>query len=318
MKLLIAHARAQEYRNLIEASLGGEIPDLKIEAAGRGEEFPSSAADADVILAWRIPKALLRSASSLKWLASTGAGVDHLLFPDLPESVTVTKAPPIFAAAVSEYVMGYILHVSLGVEEIVFNLRKRHWSVPRHFHLQGKLMGVLGMGTIGCQVARTARCFGMRVWGVTRTLRRAQDPARMEAERMFGKDDIASFLPDLDFFVLTLPLTDETRNMIGKKEVSLLKPTCWIVNVSRGRIVDEDDLAEALRRKAIGGYISDVFSEEPLQRSSPLWKCPNVILTPHYAALTQPADFVPHFVENLKRFARGEPLRFQIDRTKGY
>jgi phosphoglycerate dehydrogenase-like enzyme len=313
LKLLIVHTRAREYEALIKSEIKEELPHFEIVAAADKSEVPSSIEDVDVILAWRIPKEIIRKATGLRWLASTGAGVDHLLVPGLPDHVAITKAPPIFAKAVAEYVMGYILYVSLAMERIVSNMQKRLWSVPEHFHLSGKLMGVLGMGTIGTEVARTARSFGMRVWGARRTPQPVE-----EAEKTFGREELTSFLPHLDFLVLTLPLTEETRNLIGKDEISLLKPTCWIINVSRGRIVNEDDLAQALGEGKLGGYVSDVFASEPLPGDSPLWNIPNVVITPHYAALTRPKEFVPHFTDNVRRFARGEALLFQIDKEKGY
>jgi phosphoglycerate dehydrogenase-like enzyme len=313
LKLLIVHTRGREYEALIKSEIREELPRFEILAATDKSEVPSSIEDVDVILAWRIPKEIIRKATGLRWLASTGAGVDHLLVPGLPDHVVITKAPPIFAKAVAEYVMGYILFVSLGIERILSNIQKRLWSVPEHFRLSGKLMGVLGMGTIGTEVAKTARPFGIRVWGAMRTPRPVE-----EAEKIFGRDELADFLPHLDFLVLTLPLTEETRNLIGKNEISLLKPTCWLINVSRGRIVDEDNLARALGEGKLGGYVSDVFACEPLPGDSPLWNLPNVIITPHYAALTRPEEFVPHFADNLRRFARGEALLFQIDKEKGY
>jgi glyoxylate/hydroxypyruvate reductase A len=315
LKLLIIHTRACEYAALIKSEIDEELPHFEIIAATDKGEVPSSIEDVDVILAWRIPKEIIRKATGLRWLASTGAGVDHLIVPGLPDHVVITKAPPIFAKAVAEYVMGYVLHVSLGIERIVSNMRKRVWVVPEHFRLSGKLMGVLGIGTIGTEVAKTARSFGMRVWGVRRT---AQPLPVEEAEKIFGREELTSFLPHLDFLALTLPLTEETRNLIGKDEISLLKPTCWIINVSRGRIVKEDDLAQALDEGKLGGYVSDVFASEPLPGDSPLWNLPNVIITPHYAALTRTKEFVPHFADNLRRFARGETLLFQIDKEKGY
>lgn len=318
MKLLIVHARASEYEALIKAGIKDEIPSLEIVPVRDKSQVPSSIEDVDVILAWRIPKEIIKKATALKWLASTGAGVDHLLVPGLPGDVMITKAPPIFAGAISEYVIGYTLFVSLGMGNIMSDMKRRLWSVPKHFRLSGKLMGILGMGTIGTQVARTASFLGMRVWGMRRTVQREAAASGEEVEKIFGKEELVSFLPDLDFLVLTLPLTEETRNMIGKVQISLLKPTCWIINVSRGRIVNENDLGEALVNKKLGGYVSDVFATEPLPGNSPLWKLPNVIITPHYAALTHPGDFVPHFADNLRRFARGEALMFQIDRERGY
>ena len=315
LKLLIIHTRAREYEALIRSEIDEKLPHFEIVAATDKDEVPSSIEDVDVILAWRIPKEIIRKATGLRWLASTGAGVDHLIVPGLPDHVVITKAPPIFAKAVAEYVMGYVLYVSLGIERIVSNMQKRVWVVPEHFRLSGKLMGVLGIGTIGTEVAKTARSFGMRVWGARRTAR----PLPVEeVEKVFGREELTSFLPHLDFLALTLPLTEETRNLIGKDEIPLLKPTCWIINVSRGRIVNEDDLAQALDEGKLGGYVSDVFASEPLPGDSPLWNLPNVIVTPHYAALTRPEEFVPHFAANLRRFARGEALLFQIYKEKGY
>jgi glyoxylate/hydroxypyruvate reductase A len=309
LRLLIVHSRAPEYAALIREGL----PNLEIIAARSGKEVPSSIKDVDVILAWRFPKEMLKRATGVRWLASTGAGIDHLMAPGLPEDVVVTKAPPIFGKAIAEYVMGFILYLTLNIEEIVTNKRRRVWAVPRRMSLNGRVMGILGLGTIGTEVAAAARTFGMTVWGV----RKAPRPVK-EAERVFGKNELEDFLPAVDFLVVTLPLTRETSNLIKAREISLLKPECWIVNVARGRIFDEVALAAALKEGRVGGYISDVFGVEPLPQTSPLWTLPNVIITPHYGALTQPEEFVPHFVDNARRYLRGEPLRHRVDRKKGY
>ncbi len=309
MRLLIVHSRAPEYAELIAQGL----PNLDITAARSGKEVPHSIKDIDVILAWRFPKEILRRATGLRWLASTGAGVDHLILPGLPPEVVLTKAPPIFSQLITEYVMGFILYVTLNIEEIVSNKRRKVWAVPPRMSLNGKVMGILGIGTIGTEVAKAANLFGMTVWGMRRT-----PPPVKEAERTFTKSELESFLPGLDFLVVTLPLTDETKNLIGAREISLLKPDCWIVNVARGRIFNEAALASALKEGRVGGYVSDVFGVEPLPQTSPLWDLPNAIITPHYAALTQPEEFVPYFVDNARRYLRGEPLRFTVDLKKGY
>jgi phosphoglycerate dehydrogenase-like enzyme len=306
---LIVHSRAPEYAALIEKSL----PNLEILAARSGREVPASMKGIDVILAWRFPKELLKRAVDLRWLASTGAGVDHLIVPGMPEEVVITKAPPIFSRPITEYVMGYILYLTLNIEEVVSNKKRKVWAVPPRSGLAGKTMGVLGLGTIGSEVARTAGLFGMRVWGVRRSPRPSPD-----AERVFGRSELESFFPHVDFLIVTLPLTQETENLIGARELSLFKPECWIVNVARGRIFDEESLVGALRDGKLGGYISDVFGVEPLPETSPLWDLPNVIITPHYGAVTPPEDFTPLFVENVRRYLRGEPLRYRVDPKKGY
>ena len=309
MRLLIVHSRAPEYAALIDKSL----PNLEIMTARSGREVPASMKGIDVILAWRFPKELLKKATDLRWLASTGAGVDHLLIQGLPEDVVITKAPPIFSGPITEYVMGYILYVTLNIEEVVSNRRRRVWAAPPRGALAGKVMGILGLGTIGSEVARLAGAFGMRTWGVRRTPRPSPD-----AEKVFGKNELDAFLPHLDFLVVTLPLTEETRNLMGAREISLLNPECWVVNVARGRIFDEESLEAALRDGKLGGYISDVFGVEPLPETSPLWDLPNVIITPHYGAITPPEEFTPYFVDNVRRYLRGEPLKYRVDRKKGY
>lgn len=309
MKLLIVHERAPEYAALIKK----ELPELDVTVARNKHEIPAAIEDVDAVLAWRVPKDILKRAANVRWLASAGAGADHLILPGLGEETIITKAPPIFGKLIAEYVIGYVLHVSLRVREVVSNMQERLWAVPERFFLPEKLIGILGMGSIGAEVARTAASLGMKVWGLKRTARPSP-----EADRVFGADELSDFLPHPDFLVMTLPLTEETRDLIGSDELSLLKPTCWIINVGRGRILDEDSLIRTLQEGKLGGYVADVFATEPLPKESPLWTLPNVIVTPHYAALTQPEDFVPSFVENVRRFRDGRPLLLQIDRDRGY
>ncbi len=309
MKLLIITQQAHEYEVLIKR----ELPDLEIVAARNKSEIPASIDDVDVILAWRVPKDILKRASGVRWLASTGAGVDHLFLPEMPDDVVITKAPPLFGGFIAEYVMAFVLHVSMRVEEVLSNMEKKTWAVPDRFSLHEKLMGVLGMGAIGTEVAKAARFFGMKVWGLGRTRR-----PRPEADRVFCVDELQDFLSGPDFIAITLPLTHETRGMLGASELDSVKSTCWMINVGRGRILDEESLATKLREGAIGGYVADVFATEPLPESSPLWALPNSIITPHYGGLTRPEDFVPSFVDNIRRFRSGRPLKFQIDRRNGY
>jgi phosphoglycerate dehydrogenase-like enzyme len=309
LKLLIINQQAHRYEALIKE----QLPELEIVAAKNKGEIPALIEDVDVVLAWRVPKDVLKRAANVRWLASTGAGVDHLFMPELGDDVVITKAPPLFGRSIAEYVIGYALHVSMRVEEVLGNMKKKSWAVPERFGLHGRLMGILGMGAIGTEVAKTARFFGMKVWGLARTRRPLP-----EADRVFGVDELQDFLARPDFLAVTLPLTDETRNMLGADQFALMKSSCWIINVGRGRILDEESLATKLREGNIGGYVADVFATEPLPEESPLWTLPNAIITPHYAGLTRPEDFVPSFVDNVRRFSSRSPLHFQIDRQKGY
>jgi phosphoglycerate dehydrogenase-like enzyme len=172
---------------------------------------------------------------------------------------------------------------------------------------------VAGLGDIGRAVARAAGAFGMRVIGVSRSGR----PVR-EAERVYRIRAIRQALSLADFVVLTLPLTPETRGLMGEAELAAMKPTAWLVNVARGPIVDETALVQALAEKRIGGAVLDVFDQEPLPPEHPLWGIETCVITPHMAGPSTPEEIAPIFQDNLRRHLAGRPLRYVVDRRRGY
>jgi phosphoglycerate dehydrogenase-like enzyme len=181
--------------------------------------------------------------------------------------------------------------------------------------LRGRTLGVVGLGTIGTEVARRAAAFGMRVWGV----RRSGAPVA-GVDRVVAPDRLDEVLRLADYLALTLPLTPETRGLIGARELALLPRGAFVVNVGRGGLVDETALAEAIAAGRLGGAGLDVFEQEPLPASSPLWRLPGVIITPHVGG-SSPGFLdraVPFFCENLKRYLSGEPLLNRVDVTRGY
>jgi glyoxylate/hydroxypyruvate reductase A len=176
-----------------------------------------------------------------------------------------------------------------------------------------KTLGVMGLGHIGQAVARKARDAGMRV--VSWDLARAEAPF---VERQFGSREMPAFLKEADFVVLTLPATPATKNLAGRDFFKTMKKTAYLINICRGAIVDEEALMEALASGQIAGAVIDAMKEEPLPEKSPLWDCPNLIVTSHISGPSLPGDMVEIFKENFRRFLSREPLIGLIDFSRGF
>jgi glyoxylate/hydroxypyruvate reductase A len=270
--------------------------------------------DTDVVYAWRFPPALYADAPRLRWLQAAAAGVEWALVPELPARVTLTRAPGIFGPWMSEYVLGWLLRVTQRMDRYLAAQRARHWIgdvVPQK--LRGQTLAIVGLGDIGRTIARTAGALGMRVLGVSRTGRRVPGVARVS--RLAG---LTRALADADAVVVTVPLTPETRGLIGAHELAAMRPSAWLINIARGPIVDEAALVTALRAKRFGGAVLDVFDQEPLPVDHPFWAMPNVVLTPHISGPSTPDEISPIFNDNLQRFLSGQRLRHVVDRRRGY
>jgi phosphoglycerate dehydrogenase-like enzyme len=171
----------------------------------------------------------------------------------------------------------------------------------------------VGLGDIGRDIARVAGALGMRVIGVTRRGR----PVR-EAARVYPVGALNRALSEADFVAVLLPLTDDTRGIIGAGALAAMKPTAWLINIARGAVVDEPALLAALEKQRIAGAVLDVFDREPLPPSHPLWKMDNVVVTPHISGPSTPDEIAPVFNDNLARYLAGRPLRYVVDRSLGY
>jgi phosphoglycerate dehydrogenase-like enzyme len=174
-------------------------------------------------------------------------------------------------------------------------------------------MAVIGLGDIGRAIARSAHALGMTVLGVSLSGR----PAR-GVKQVFTPDRLRTALALADFVVLTVPLTRQTRGMIGRAELKAMRPTAWLMNIARGPVVSERALIDALQSRRIGGAILDVFAEEPLPAEHPLWRLPNAVITPHVSGPSTPEELTPIFTRNLARYLAGQPLHHVVDRTRGY
>jgi len=301
--LLILTRHADTYRRLIEAA---RLPDLAIV------EHESSAVDVVLGEPSQI-RGLLASLPSLRWVQSTWAGVEPLLDRSLRRDYTLTNARGVFGGLMSEYVFGYLI----AHERLIFDKRAAQqagrWDPTPPGTLRGRQIGLLGVGTIGAALARTAKHFGMRVKGYTRA---SEDCA--DVDQYFHGDDLARFAADLDYLVSVMPNTSATRHLVDAALLAALPPRAVLVNPGRGTVVDEAALADALQSGRLAGAVLDVFQQEPLPADHVFWRTPNVIITSHTAALSIPADIAPVFIDNYRRWIASEPLRHVVDFERGY
>ena len=285
-----------------------------VRAAATPSEAAELIADTEVLYAWKFPPHLFAKAARLKWLQAMGAGVDWAIVRELPPRVVITRAPGVFGPWMAEYVIGWCTWITQRIETYREAQRQRRWLdhvLPDRLH--GKTLTIVGLGDIGRAIARAARTFGMRVVGVNRSGRRVR-----EAERVFKVGQLAQALADADFVVVLVPLTPETRGLIGADALAAMKPTAWLINIARGAVVNEAALFEALEQRRLAGAILDVFSAEPLPPHHPLWRMDNVVITPHVSGPSTPDAIAPVFNDNLSRFLAGRPLRHVVDRRQGY
>jgi len=307
-KLLIYHADSKIYEKIISKRL----PLLRIYSASRPKEAFEFAKEAEIILAWQIPDEVLKRAKRLQWFSSIGAGNENLVKnPSLPETVILTKAT-VYGEMMAEYVFAYLLHFSRNVGKHLKDQRKRVWDRVRPQRLRGKILGILGLGSVGREIAKRGKQFGMIVFGVKR------NPGPVEnVDRVFGSEKLHEMIPFVDMLVNVLPLTPETYHFLGEKEFNLMKERSILYSIGRGKTIDEKALEKVLETKGIEAVL-DVFEKEPLRPESKLWGLKNVIITPHVSGINMPEEISEEFVINYKRWVRGQPLTSLVDREKGY
>ena len=289
------------------------MPDLQIHSSSDIEAIADiSACD----LAFGEPSLLapvLPRLTSLRWLQATWAGVEPLLDPKLRRDYVLTNARGVFGGLMSEYVFAYLLaHERLLLQKYASQQAGR-WDKTPPGTLRGRLIGIVGVGSIGAALAKTAKHFGMRVHGYTRASETCAD-----VDRYFHGDQRLAFAADLDYVVTVAPNTTGTRQLVDAAFLAALPPRAVFVNPGRGSVVDEAALAAALREKRIAGAVLDVFQTEPLPPDHELWRAPNVLITSHTAALSHPVDIAPVFIENYRRLIRRESLNYIVDFERGY
>ena len=307
-KLLIYHSDSKIYEKI----LSERLPQLKIHSAARPKEAFEFIKEAEIILAWQIPDEVLKRAKRLKWFSSIGAGNEDLVKNShLPEAVILTKAT-VYGEMMAEYVFSYLLFFSRNVAKHLRDQRKKVWDQVRPGRLRGKALGVLGLGSVGKEIAKKGKQFGMRVLG----LKRVSEPVE-NVDQVFGPDDLRSMIPLMDYLINVLPLTPETYHILGEKELSLMKEGALLFSIGRGKTINEKALEKVLQTKKIHAVL-DVFEKEPLPPKSKLWDLKNVIITPHTSGINIPEEISEEFIKNYKRWVKAEPLMGIVDRKKGY
>ena len=301
-KLLILSRDADEYeRRIVSAGL----PDL---------ELTSDPAQSDIVLGEpKLIQDALPHLSSLQWVQAIYAGVEPLVDPEQRRDYVLTNARGVFGELMSEYVFGYLLFHEKRILERIQTQQSGQWQRVESGVLRGKLIGLLGVGSIGAHLAGTAKHFGMTVRGFTRKSETSAD-----VDHYFHGDELLKFVEGLDYLVSVLPRTEDTNQIVDSKLLGTLPPHAVFVNVGRGNAVDEPAMLKALNEGKLAAAVLDVFEKEPLPEGHPFWTTPNLYMTFHTSAISYPEDITRLFIENYQLYVAGEPLRYMVDFERGY
>jgi phosphoglycerate dehydrogenase-like enzyme/glyoxylase-like metal-dependent hydrolase (beta-lactamase superfamily II) len=296
-------------------------PEIEFIPARTASEAAKVVGEADGILGYCTPE-IVRAGKKLRWVQVGSAGVENYLFSEMVNGdITLTNTQRVYGPEIADHVFAMLLGHTRRLRSLLpVQLNEAAWRRPSPEdmpqELRGKTMLVVGLGGIGTEVARRGHAFGLRIMAI--------DPKEMEQPgfvfSLNKPNRLMELLPQADVVVIACPLTNETRGMIGADQFQAMKRTAYFINVARGGIVRQPALVEALEKRLIAGAGLDVTDPEPLPDGHPLWKLPNVIITPHIAS--QSAEGMDRqwrlLRENVRRFAAGEPLLCVVDKVRGY
>ncbi len=274
---------------------------------------------------------------ALKWIQISLAGVDRALRQSLAADpgIVITSASGTMISQMGEYLLMALLMLGHKMPETIALQREKKWGSNASKSLQpkelrGSTVGIVGYGSIGRELARLLYPLGVTVLAAKRDLMKLEDsgytppglgdPLGNYFKRLYPIEGLKGMLKECDFVVLTLPLTPETKHLFSAEVFEAMKPGAFLVNVSRGDLIDEVALAQAVKAGKVGGAVLDVFSQEPLPPESPLWSLPELIITPHTSGASSHLldDALDLFIENLKRYQEGLPLHNLVDINQGY
>jgi phosphoglycerate dehydrogenase-like enzyme len=299
------------------------LPGVELVVAESEDQLAAEIGEAEVYFGFHFPEPLFGEAKRLRWIHSASAGIEANLFPALVASrVILTNSTGLHEVCIPEHVLALVFAFARNLPA-AFRLKQEHrWDRIEPLRrggireLAGSNLAVLGAGSIGRALARKSAALGMRV----RAMRRNAGNPVPGAEQVVGPERLQELLGWAHFVVLAVPLTAETRHLIGAKELRAMRKDAFLINVARGEVVDQDALVEALRAKELAGAGLDVATPEPLPPEHPLWELPNVILTPHVSGY-RPGYLeavLALFADNLGRFVASAPLRNVVDKRLGY
>jgi phosphoglycerate dehydrogenase-like enzyme len=311
------------HHNVVDAEFEGRFPNYVFQKTASVAELAQALPATDVLLTsnpWYLPdvaKAVREHGKKLKWIQFSSVGIDTALANGLPSGVPVTNVRGVRTGIIAGHAITLMMGLMRGFH-VFEGYRQNHvWAKDELSHVvltaEGKTLVIVGMGDIGRDCARKAKAFDMKVIGVSR-----EGQAGGNFDEVVPRSQLHAILPKADVLLLALPLEDETRHIIGAREIALMKPSAMIVNIARGALIDEAALITALQEKKIAGAAMDVVEVEPLPADSPLWSLENVLFSPHIAGHSDAASkhaLAEMIADNMRRFAAGEPLR-NIMRTE--
>jgi len=297
-------------------------PEVQVRKESKDSALIDAVGEAEILFTGEANREMITAAPKLRWIHSWGAGVDRLL--SIPKvargSVILTNSSGIHSIQISEHVIALMLIFTRKLKEFILFQNDGVWHVPDETYifdeLKGKTVGIVGLGSIGSEIAKKAKCFGMTVLATRRTI--TAKPTFVD--ELLPSYDLKRLLKESDFVVISAPLTSKTKGMIGAQEFANMKRTAYIINIARGEIIQQNELISALKQKKIAGAGLDVFETEPLQPNSDLWHMKNVIITPHVAGETVHyyERTTKIFCENLRRYINKTPLINVVDKKAGY
>lgn len=328
MKLLIALHHRFELWNAppwFAERLQRDFPDLTIIHLDSYDRMEEEIGEAEVVVAWSIRPEQFKAGKKLRWIHSPAAAVHQLMFPELINSdVILTNAREVHGPVVAEHVIALIFALAKKIPEAVGLQQKHTWGQEilwrgrlRPREVAGATLGLVGLGSIGQEVAKRAGALGMTVIAVR------ENPMKEVPEgvkQVYATAHLQAVLEQSDYIVLAVPLTPSTTKLMNAERLSQVKSDAYLINVGRGPLIDEPALAAALRSHQIGGAALDVFEHEPLPADSALWDLENLLITPHTAGLTEKLwdRHYELFSENLRRYLAGRPLLAVVDKQRGY
>jgi phosphoglycerate dehydrogenase-like enzyme len=299
-------------------------PEMHVLHLPDYDHLPQELPDTDIFVGYSLRPQQLKLAKKLKWLHSTAAGVAQLMYPELRDSgIVVTNPSGIFSVPMAEHTMGLLVALARNFPDSLRHQDNTHWGQQdlwdkpqRLSELNGQLLLIVGYGSIGRELARRARAFDLRVWGVTRS---GKGDATY-AEKIVPATQLDEVLREADYVVIAAPETQETAQLVNAARIAKMKRGARLINVGRGSLLDESALLHALESGALAGAALDVTATEPLPANNPLWKAPNLFITPHTSGVSdrlwlRQADLL---VQLLERWFDGRDLLNQVDFTRGY
>jgi phosphoglycerate dehydrogenase-like enzyme len=309
MNLLIFLTHPEPTRSAYGQYLAPRHPELTIKTFGTRDEALRHAGWADIMMCFgpQVRIDFFKDTPRLKWVHSLGTGTDGITdSPYLGKDVIVTATRGIHGAPISEMALLMMLAFNRDLRRIERQRSERKWERYPGTTLDGKTVGILGLGAIAETMGPRFKAFGMNVVGISRTRR-----AIAGFDAVYPRAEMTEAVRDLDYFILLLPLEDDSRNIVGDKVLAAMKPTAFLINLARGGVLDEDALLRALTEKRIAGAALDALATEPLPKDNPLWSLPNVFITPHIGGFvdTYVRDAAMQFEQSLAAFQAGNPDR---------